>query len=93
MEYKIVSWNCRFINKLREYKIESAYHKYYNLEDGNENDATLFWQMDKNKRFHIDYCSLSNDFEINNVQIESSEEWGKNKYSDHSPLIVDLMLL
>jgi len=81
------------INKLKEYKIESAYHKYYNIEDGNENDATLFWQMDKNKRFHIDYCFLSNDFGINNVQIENSEEWEKNKYSDHSPIIVDLMLL
>jgi endonuclease/exonuclease/phosphatase family metal-dependent hydrolase len=81
------------INKLKEYKIESAYHKYYNLEDGNEKDATLFWQMDKNKRFHIDYCFISNNFKINNVQIENSEEWEKNKYSDHSPLIVYLTLL
>jgi exonuclease III len=44
------------INKLKEYGIESAYHKYYNCENGNEKEPTLLWRMDKNNKYHIDYC-------------------------------------
>jgi len=78
------------INKLKEYNIESAYHLFFNCENGQEKDSTLLWQMDKNKTFHIDYCFISRFFEIINVQIESTEEWEKSKLSDHCPLIVDV---
>ena len=75
------------INKLKEYNIESAYHKFFNCEDGFEKDPTLLWQ---NQTFHIDYCFVSSNFEINNVQIESVEELKNAKLSDHCPLIVDV---
>ena len=37
---KIPSHND-IIDKLKEYNIESVYHKYFNCENGNENDPTL----------------------------------------------------
>jgi endonuclease/exonuclease/phosphatase family metal-dependent hydrolase len=78
------------IDKLGEYGIESAYHKYYNCENGNEKEPTLLWKMDKNNRYHVDYCFVSNNFKVENVQIGSVDEWEKTKHSDHCPLIVEL---
>ena len=78
------------IEKLKQYGIESAYHKFNNCIDGNEKDPTLLWQMDKNKKFHIDYCFISNDFKLNSVNIGSIKEWEENKLSDHCPLMVEI---
>ena len=52
---KVHSHN-NIIEKLLEYNIESAYHKYYCCINGNENDPTLLWKMDIKNKFHIDYC-------------------------------------
>ena len=88
---KKVPSHKEIIMKLLEYNIESAYHKFNNCEDGKEIDPTLLWKMDKNNKFHIDYCFVSNNFKINNVQIGSIEEWENNKLSDHNPIIVELL--
>ena len=88
---KVHSHN-NIIEKLLEYNIESAYHKFNNCINGNEKDPTLLWQMDVNKKFHIDYCFTSNDFTIKNVNIGSIKEWEENKLSDHCPLIIELEL-
>jgi exonuclease III len=79
--------HCDIDKKLKEFNIESAYHKFNKCNNGNENDPTLIWQ---DKYFHIDYCYISNDFEIKDIKIETIEEWEKTKYSDHCPLIVEL---
>jgi len=78
------------IYKLKEYKIESAYHKFKNIENGKESEPTLLWNYNKDSKFHIDYCFLSEDFLIENFQIESVDEWEKNKISDHCPIIIDM---
>ena len=78
------------IKKLREYGIESAYHKFNNCIDGNEYEPTLLWQMNKNNKFHIDYCFISNDYTIKGIRIGSIVEWEENRLSDHCPLIIDV---
>jgi endonuclease/exonuclease/phosphatase family metal-dependent hydrolase len=78
------------IKKLKGYNIESAYHKYFNCENGNEKDPTLLWKMDINNKFHIDYCFISNNYKTKNVTVGSLEEWGKNKLSDHCPIMVEI---
>jgi exonuclease III len=78
------------IKKLKEYGVESAYHKFNNCADGAENDATLLWIMNKNNKYHIDYCFISNNYKLNNVNIGSIKEWEENKLSDHCPLIIDI---
>lgn len=77
------------INKFNEYGIISAYHTYFNCENGQEKDKTLIWQMNKNTSFHIDYCFASKGFIIKNVQVIGIDEWELNKLSDHCPLIVE----
>jgi len=86
---KVTSQND-IINKLYENNIESAYHKYFNCENGKEKDPTLLWQMNKNQQFHIDYIFLSNNLTIKNVNIGTLEEWEENKLSDHCPLLVEI---
>ena len=76
--------------KLKNYNIKSAYHEYNNCENGKEMEPTLLWKMDKNNKFHIDYCFVSSDFKIKNVEILNIDEWEKNKYSDHCPIIIEL---
>jgi exonuclease III len=78
------------IEKLHEYNIESVYHKYHNCANGNEKDPTLLWQMDINKRFHIDYCFISKNYKIKSINICSLKDWEKNKLSDHCPLIIEI---
>jgi exonuclease III len=78
------------VGKLREYNIESVYHKYYNCINGNEKDPTLLWKMDMNNKFPIDYFFVSDDFKIRDVNVGSLKEWEENKLSDHCPLIVEL---
>ncbi len=70
--------------------IESAYHKFNNCIDGNEYEPTLLWQMNKNNKFHIDYCFISNDYTIKGIRIGSIVEWEENRLSDHCPLIIDV---
>ena len=78
------------IEKLKQYGIESAYHKHNKCIDGNENDPTLLWQMDKNKQFHIDYFFVSKNYSIKNVSVGTLDEWEKDKLSDHCPIIIEI---
>ena len=78
------------IKKLHEYNIESVYHKYHNCINGNEKDPTLLWQMDMNKKYHIDYFFISENYKIKSVNVGSLKEWEENKFSDHCPLIIEI---
>ena len=80
------------INKLKDYGIESAYHIYNNVIDGNENEPTLLWKMDKENKFHIDYCFISKDINLLKINIGTLSEWENTKLSDHCPLIIELEL-
>ena len=77
------------IGKLSEYGIGSAYHKYFNCENGNEKDPTELHGMNIDKRYHVDYCFISRHFEIKNVEVGDLVEWEKVKHSDHCPLFVE----
>ena len=80
------------IDKLFEYDIESAYHKYYKCENGKEKDPTELYMMDINKKYHVDYCFLSNNFKLKEVKIGNLTEWANAKYSDHCPISVEFDL-
>ena len=75
---------------LENKKIYSAYHKFFNQSQGQEEHNTLFMYRHKDKPYHIDYCFVSSDFakKIDNVKIGTHEEWAD--YSDHTPLTVTL---
>ena len=46
--------------------------------------------MDKNNKFHIDYCFLSEDYVLENVKIGTIDEWENNLLSDHCPIMVEV---
>ena len=77
---------------LENNKIYSAYHKFYNHKQGQEEHKTLFMYRHKDKPYHIDYCFVSTDFaeKISDVKIGTYEEW--TEHSDHAPLIVTFSL-
>ena len=80
--------HSRVVKFLKNKKIYSAYHQFFNLPQGQEEHNTLFMYRHKDKPYHIDYCFASSDFakKINDVRIGTYEEW--TKYSDHTPLFV-----
>ena len=82
--------HSQLIAKLKEYGIESAYHKYNDCENCDEIVPTLFWTMNKEKKYHCDFCFVSSDYKLKNISIESTEDWEKHKLSDHCPLIIDV---
>jgi len=79
----------QIIDKLAEYGIESAYHKHNHCVDDSECEPTLLWKMNKNNKFHIDYCCISSDYKLNDIKVGTLEEWEESKLSDHCPLIMD----
>jgi exodeoxyribonuclease III len=42
----------------------------------------------ESKPYHIDYCFISPDFKISNVEVGLYEDWIKK--SDHMPIIMTL---
>lgn len=76
------------VKLLEEKRIYSAYHKFFNQIQGQEEHKTLFMYRHENKPYHIDYCFTSADLarKISAVEVGNYEEW--TKHSDHSPLIV-----
>lgn len=80
------------VKLLEDKKIYSAYHKFFNQIQGQEEHKTLFMYRHENKPYHIDYCFTSADLakKISNVEIGNYEEW--TMHSDHSPLFVTFKL-
>ncbi len=76
------------VDFLKSKGIQSTYHKFFNQQQGHEDQKTLFMYRHKDKSYHIDYCFASNDLikKITRVEVGTFDEW--NEYSDHTPLIV-----
>jgi exodeoxyribonuclease-3 len=86
---KRVGSHSDVVRKLADNKIESVYHRYFNLQQGEEKDPTFYLQRKRNKPYHIDYCFASGDFldKLQEVKIGTYENW--IIHSDHAPLIIN----
>ena len=73
---------------MKEKNILSAYHYFFNHEQGKEIHPTLYMYRYKNKPYHIDYCFASKIIlsKLKVVEIGEHEDWCK--HSDHVPVIV-----
>lgn len=80
------------VERLARKNIFSAYHKFYNQEQGKEEHPTLFMYRHQNKPYHIDYCFASADFieKLINVEVGLYNDW--THCSDHKPLMVEFDL-
>jgi hypothetical protein len=70
----------------------SAYHTFFGEEQGQELRPTLYFQWNKLKPFHIDYCFLPGSWvkQIARIEVGGYNEW--KGLSDHRPLVVDIDL-
>jgi exonuclease III len=77
------------VDRLKDKKIYSVYHRHNNEEHGKENQPTFYLYRHKDKPYHIDYCFASNELieKVVDIAIGNYEYW--TKHSDHSPLIIN----
>ncbi|MFD1630666.1 endonuclease/exonuclease/phosphatase family protein [Pseudopedobacter beijingensis] len=83
-------WNhSEVVNILKNNGIESAYHKLYNENHGEEVQKTFFLHRNHLKAYHIDYCFLPTSLlqETTKIEIPNFENW--KSLSDHLPLIIE----
>lgn len=80
------------VNKLAEKNIYSMYHRYLNLEQGQEKHSTFFLHRNIKKPYHIDYCFASADLydKLQYVEVGKFGDW--IAHSDHVPLIINFNL-
>ena len=73
--------------KLHNRNIESVYHKQFNQEQGQEDQATFFMQRNPNKPYHIDYCFASKALleKLAYFEVGNCDKW--IALSDHMPLM------
>jgi len=78
------------VQMLTTNKIQSVYHKHFNIEQGKEIHPTFFLHRNQKKPYHIDYCFASDHIieKVQKVEIGNFENW--IEFSDHSPLIIDI---
>lgn len=74
------------VNQLLKKELVSAYHTYYNEEQGEETQKTFYLYKHLDKGYHIDHCFIKKD-RIKKYQILFDENW--LKYSDHMPVILE----
>lgn len=80
------------VESLLRKEIYSVYHKYFEQEQGEEENPTFFLQRNLKKPYHIDYCFASNEMykKVKSVEVGTFDSW--ITYSDHTPLLVDFAL-
>jgi exodeoxyribonuclease III len=78
------------VKQLAGLGLVSAYHHSQNEVHGRETLPTYYFQWNKDRPFHIDYCFVPKAWakRILRVEIGSYEDW--RQYSDHRPLLVEV---
>lgn len=73
-----------------EFGLVSAFHGHAAKSGVSDEPATLYWQWNRGKQYHIDYCFVPADWvpRIRSVEVGGYKEWAE--HSDHRPLTVDL---
>jgi exodeoxyribonuclease III len=91
-KYYRIGNHSHVVEKLSKKNIISAYHNFFDEEQGKENLPTLFLFRHQNKPYHVDYCFASQDLilKVKKVEVGIFEDW--KHLSDHMPLIIDFDL-
>lgn len=83
---KRVKTHSEVVEFLEAFGIKSAYHQFFEEEQGDESKATHYFRKEKTRPFHIDCLFASKIFlkQLESIEIGSYEEW--IQFSDHMPL-------
>lgn len=77
------------VSFLQNKNIESCYHRFHNISQGQELDPTWYMYKHEDKPYHLDYCFASKSLLLNmSIDVGQFEEW--IGLSDHMPLFVSL---
>jgi endonuclease/exonuclease/phosphatase family metal-dependent hydrolase len=70
----------------------SAYHYFHRADHGEERHPTLYFYRHRSRPFHFDYCFVPRHWRrrITDVRVGSYADWVGAKFSDHTPIIVDV---
>ena len=79
-------WNhSDVVHRLQDYSINSVYHRFYQLEAGEEKHPTLFLQRNLEKPYHVDYAFVNEKLISDSpVHVGAPDAW--LHLSDHMPL-------
>ncbi len=87
------AWNHALaVDRLQALGLVSAYHSHHRVEQGAEQDPTLYWTWNQNKTYHIDYVWIPEKWlpAVTSVTVGDYATWVESRLSDHVPLSVDL---
>ena len=78
------------VSLLAELGLVSSYHRFYGEAPGAESQPTFYFQWNKKKPYHIDYCFIPEAWSprLSKVRVGGYARW--KAWSDHRPLVVDL---
>jgi endonuclease/exonuclease/phosphatase family metal-dependent hydrolase len=69
-----------------------TYHCFFGERQGEESRPTTYFQWNRDRPYHIDYCFISESWmsRLNSMEVGTFEDW--SDISDHRPLTVDVAL-
>lgn len=78
------------VRLLAELGLVSSYHQFFGEAHGSERRPTFYFQWDRKKPYHIDYCFIPESWSprLSKVRVGGYARW--KALSDHRPLVVDL---
>ncbi len=82
--------HSRFVERMRELAMFSAYHAHYREKHGAESRPTFFLYRHRHRPFHFDYVFLPDRWRraVRSVELGAPDDW--LAWSDHLPLTVTL---
>lgn len=75
------------VNELKKINLVSAYHYFFEEEQGEEKQNTFYLYRHLDKGYHIDHCFIKKE-RIKKYQILFDDKW--LKYSDHIPIMLEI---
>lgn len=82
--------HSRFVARMRELRMFSAYHSHYGERHGAEKRPTFYLYRHRQRPFHFDYVFLPDRWRraVRSVELGAPEKW--LAWSDHLPLTITL---
>ena len=80
------------VGNLEALGLTSAYHRFHGEDQGAETRPTLHLLKQRTRPYHIDYCFIPKVWvpHLQSVEVGTYDSWAK--FSDHSPLLVNIAL-
>jgi endonuclease/exonuclease/phosphatase family metal-dependent hydrolase len=79
------------VKKLGDLGLVSAYHAYFQEEQGSETRPTYFQYRHRHRPYHIDYCFVPQAWAPRIASVTLGRHFKWRRWSDHMPLRTNLL--